>query len=232
MRSILKKLERHEDLTEQQYTQLMAYIERLRTESFESYAVFRQRYAHIMFKDYSTYLPCFLYGGDELVNFLLARPDLIPLLRRAPWPLEAFPSCYHPYLRYISRDPRELALWKRLLESLPDFAEKATPLPQPRQNPPDLVFEDGNPYKETGLKAHFDRLAGYEFVTRLQSYRYLAKGKAKADRIEYMAPDRLSGIFTNKHKSIYYYIYLSQADSDRAHNACRLLNLVFYDIMG
>ncbi len=231
MRSILKKLDRREKLNEQQYQKLISYIEKLRSESFESYALFQQRYAQIIFDDYCTYLPPFIYGWDELINLLLAEPALIPLLRAEPFPIQMFPAHYHPYLRYISQDSQGFLLWKKLLSSLPQFTDKNAPLPKARQNSPVYVFEDGNPYKEIGLKTHFDRLGRYEFVTRLQSYRYLARGKAKQDRIEYIAPDRLGGIFSNKEKSIYYYIYLSQYDSDRAHNACRLLNLVFYDII-
>ncbi|MEN6351069.1 MAG: hypothetical protein ABFD08_16950, partial [Syntrophomonas sp.] len=90
------------------------------------------------------------------------------------------------------------------------------------------IYEEANPFKEPGLKAHFERLGRYPFITRLQSYRYLTRNRASRDRIECREADRLGGIFSNKLRSIYYLIYLSEADSKKAETACQLLNSVFY----
>lgn len=149
MRSILKKLDRHEELNEHQYQQLMSYIDKLRMESFESYVIFQQRYAQTIWEEYSTYLPRFLYGWDELINLLLAQPDLIPVLMQKPFAVERFPAPYHPYLFYLSQDPREFSLWKNLLSSLPFGADQTAALPQARQNPPVIYSRTGIPIRKS-----------------------------------------------------------------------------------
>jgi hypothetical protein len=53
----------------------------------------------------------------------------------------------------------------------------------------------------------------------------LTRNKAHADKIDFVGPDRLGGIFTNKQKSIYYYIYLTEQNEVKARNACRILHL-------
>jgi hypothetical protein len=101
-------------------------------------------------------------------------------------------------------------------------------LPEPRQKVLVYKYETANPYKETGLKSHFDRIGRYSFVSRLQSIRYLRGSKASEDKIELISGDCLGGIFTNKEKSIYYYIFLTENNALKAKNACRVLNLALY----
>lgn len=228
MRGILRKLDQGQKLNEEEYQALMAYIDELRDKSPESYELFYERYARLLYKDYSTYLPRFIQGIDQLVNFLTEKPELLPKLKEKPFPLELFPPELRPYLQYslkLSADEFPLSI---LLDFLDNNQELVRQLPLARKNEVVYKFEDGNPYKEAGLKAHFDRLSRYSFITRLQSYRYLSGGKASFERIEFLAADRLGGIFTNREKSLYYYIFLSEADEIRAKNACHLLNMVFY----
>ena len=56
----------------------------------------------------------------------------------------------------------------------------------------------------------------------------LAAAFSPEQGFEVVGDDTLSGIFTNKEKSIYYYVYLTEASPARTENACRLLNQVFY----
>jgi hypothetical protein len=224
MRSILKKIERRLDLSEAEYCDLLNYMENLQRNSPEAYAIFYDEYASILGEEYDTFIPRFRYGRDDFFNYLCSHPELNQRLSKYGLPLTVFPSELHPYLQYTFGS----SLPVLDVFSLLDSTKSSPDLPQPRSGMPVFKYEDSNPYKERGLKTHFERLARYSFVTRLQSYRYLTRGKASCDRMEYVSPDCLGGIFTNKQKSIYYYLFLSEADEIKAHNACALLNLVFY----
>lgn len=228
MRKILRRLEQGQKLNEEEYRLLLEYGEKLRDESPESYGLFYERYAQILYQDYSTYLPRFAQGLDHLLSLLLERPELLPRLKEIPLPLKYFPPELHPYLQHSFIPIAESLSLTNLLSFLSPGAERLNELPRARKYGAVFKYEEGNPYKEAGLKPHFDRLSRYHFVTRLQSYRYLSLRKAASDRIEYLAPDRLGGIFTNREKSIYYYIFLSEMDEFKAKNACHLLNMAFY----
>jgi len=158
----------------------------------------------------------------------MEKPELLQKLKEHPLSLELFPPELHPYLQYSFTRPADSLSLSILVNFLDNNQELVSQLPAARKNEVVCKFEEGNPYKEVGLKAHFDRLSRYSFITRLQSYRYLSAGKAVSDRIEFVAADRLGGIFTNREKSIYYFIFLSEANEIRAKNACHLLNMVFY----
>lgn len=227
MRKTFKKLDRREILTEDEYGRLMEYARQLCEEAPPSYELFYERYAAILARDYYTCLPRFHYGIDDLVNFLVHNPALI-LSDSGQFPLELFPVEYHPYLRYLFTDRMDYAFLKPVLDYLKASTVSTAALPATRTGPVVYKFEDSNPYKEIGLKVHFDRLSRYQFITRLQTYRYLTRNKASHDKIEVLAGDRLGGIFTNKEKSIYYYLFLSEKDIHKAENASRLLNLAFY----
>lgn len=227
MRKILKKLDLRETLTEDEYTRLLEYSEQLCRETPESYELFYQDYAAILAEEYFTYLPRFRYGIDDLVDFLTRHPVTIAS-RQGDLPLQMFPEELHPYLRYLFTDHLNYGALQPILQFLNTSSETTASLPEPRTGPVVCKFEEANPYKETGLKAHFDRLSRYQFITRLQTYRYLRRNKASHDKIEVLAGDRLGGIFTNKEKSIYYHLLLSENDIQKAANACRLLNLTLY----
>lgn len=226
MRRLLKKIERGKSLTPEEYQDLLEYIETLRASSPEAYAVFLDQYASLLLSGYNTYIPRFACEREDFFNYLLTRPDLLHHLEQAPLPVEVFPPALQPYLLYTFGN----TVYAPTVEPLIRLHRgKVALLPAPRSGDVVYKYEESNPYKEQGLKTHFERLARYTFITRLQSYRYLTRNKSAADRIEYVSPDRLGGIFTNKQKSIYYYIFLTEADEIKAHTACRLLNLVFYN---
>lgn len=228
MRGILRKLDQGQKLGKDEYQRLMEYIEELRDKSPESYMLFYERYALLLYQDYSTYLPRFAQGIDHLLNLLMEKPELLPKLKEHQLAMELFPPELHPYLQYSFTQPADSLSLSILFNFLDNNQELVNQLPAARKNEVVCKFEEGNPYKEVGLKAHFDRLSRYSFITRLQSYRYLSAGKAVSDRIEFVAADRLGGIFTNREKSIYYFIFLSEANEIKARNACSLLNMVFY----
>jgi hypothetical protein len=226
MRGVLKKIERGLALSEIEYEDLLKYIENLQKTSPEAYAVFHDQYASVLFNEYSTFVPRFVLGGDDFINYLWNHPDLCKQLSQSDLPLTMFPSDCHPYLEYTfgSTVPVQAMVSTILPNNI-----GTNDLPHPRLGQAILKYEKSNPYKEQGLKSHFERLARYSFITRLQSYRYLTRSKSSYDRIEYHSPDRLGGIFTNKQKSIYYYIFLSEAEEIKARNACEFLNLILYD---
>ncbi len=229
MRSIFRKLDRGQNLDPLQYEQLMKYLEDIGRRSPQSYLHFYNQYAAILEQEYATSLPRFWYGLDDLLNFLLSHQDSIPALleRKKGW--EAFPVELHPYLKYTFDEEG----WRRFLRQLLAWFINQEPgtgiLPKPREGDVVFIYEDANPYKELGLKRHFDRLARYSFISRLQSYRYLTRSKARSDRFEVIGPDKLGGIFTNKEKSLYYFVFLSEYDPIKAENACQALNMAFGD---
>lgn len=229
MRVLLRKLEQNQPLKESEYEQLLAYIDHIQSSSPETYALFCMQYRQIILKDYSHYLPLFPAGRDELSEFLIRFPQAVPQMDFLPASLSAFPVNLHPYLLYM------LKTSATVIQELTAYIVKAQEtsgsgilLPQPRQGEVVYKFEDSNPFKEAGLKAHFDRLSRFSFITRLQSYRYLTGSKAARDRIETVDGQCLGGIFTNKEKSIYYYIFLSEDDLTKAHLACQVLNTALY----
>ncbi len=226
MRKILRKLEYNHPLSTEEYDQLMDYVDWLRQKAPESYFLFCQQYGGILYKQYSLYLPPFPAGIDQLIEYLVRNPLACKDLGGLPGTLASFPPVLHPYLLHLlHHDPR-------LLQSinLPDIAgvDNKGSLPEPRKQPAVLKFEAANSNKEPGLKAHFERLSRFTFVSRLQSYRYLTRHKAAQDRIEVVDGQRLAGIFTNKEKSIYYYIFLTEDNLDKARLACETLNTALY----
>ncbi|MDD2586099.1 MAG: hypothetical protein PHT79_08675 [Syntrophomonadaceae bacterium] len=228
MRRILKKLDHHQELNTEEYGQLMEYAAQLRVNSPESYELFYNKYALILYQEFATYLPRFTSGIDDLINFLISNPEIVSLLSNSSVPLSYFPNDLHNYLTYTFNGRLDTDSLAPVLNLIKKAGKAVFELPQPRDNDIVLKYEDSNPYKETGLKTHFDRLGKYSFITRLQTYRYLTRTKASFDKFEYLYPDRLGSIFTNKDKSIYFYIFLTEADTNKAQNACQLLNLAFY----
>lgn len=226
VRGLLKKIERGHYLSEAEYGELLEYIENLQKTSPEAYTVFYDQYAFALYNNYNTFIPRFALGRDDFFNYLWSQPDMLKQLNQPNVPLTIFPSEFHPYLEYTfgSTVPIQAMQAALLLNKI-----GAKGLPKPRSGEAVLKYEESNPYKEQGLKIHFERLARYSFITRLQSYRYLTGKKSAYDRIEYHSPDRLGGIFTNKQKSIYYYLFLSEAEEAKTRNACDFLNLILYD---
>ncbi len=216
MRSIFRKLDREQPLTSEEYQQIMEYMQKLCLESSESWQLLYDRYAAAL-----------IYQGpadlDDFINFLCANPDLIDQWESS---ILLFPPALQPLLLFLksSADYRFKTWLKDLLHE-----SKVEELPAAREKDIVIKYEEANPFKESGIKAHFDRLSRYPFISRLQTYRYLSRSKAVKDRIEYLQPDQLGGIFTNKEKSIYYYIYLTEADEKKARYACSFLNRIFYD---
>jgi hypothetical protein len=228
MRTIFRKLYRHQNLNEAEYAELMRYADGLRTTSIESYQLFYERFAAILFQDYYTYLPRFAYGSNDFFDYLLNNPSLLATLQLHSQPTDVFPPYLQEYLRHTYTDGLVTANLLPRLDLLRADNGAVLALPQPRQQ--DLVckYEEANPYKEIGLKSHFDRIGRYSFVSRLQSVRYLRGNKASEDKIETVSSDCLGGVFTNKEKSIYYYLFLTEADDIKAENACQVLNQALY----
>ncbi len=228
MRRILRKLDKRETLTEHEYEELLKYVDVLFNSSAESYDLFYTRYSASLWLDYSVYIPHFKFDIDDLINHLLYHPELFDIIDKTPDLLELFPVELHPYIAHNLTREDLYQLLTRLTQSRAGSALTPRELPTARSRDVVIKYEDGNPYKEIGLKLHFDRLAKYRFITRLQSYRYLTRGKSSQDRIVVIADDKLGGIFTNKEKSIYYYLFLNERDITKAENACLVLNIALY----
>lgn len=226
MRNILRKLERRQPLEEKEYEELMEYARKLRLDSPESYGLFYDQYEDYLLKDYATYLPRFAVGKDDFLDYLLSRPELIITLQSSSLPISDFPGEFHPYLLHTFNNQAITRSVLPIIDFLIRNSDLINELPRPRTAEVVYKYEEANPYKELGLKTHFERIGRYSFVTRLQSYRYLTRNKAREDKIEVAGPDRLGGIFTNKQKSIYYYIYLTEKNETKAQNASRLLNSI------
>jgi len=226
MRKLLRKLEYNHSLSEEEYEQVMDYIDWLRQNTPESYLLFCQQYGGILYQQYSTYLPPYPAGMDQLIEYLVRNSWAYKEIAALPATLSSFPRALHPYLLYmLHHDPRSLQSI-----NIPDVAaaDDTCSLPEPRKQPAVLKFEAANSNKEPGLKAHFERLSRFTFISRLQSYRYLTKHKAAQDRIEVVDGQCLAGIFTNKEKSIYYYIFLTEDNLAKAQLACQTLNTALY----
>lgn len=230
MRAIMRKLNRHQELSPDEYQNLMGYIHHLRVHSLPSYQVFYQRYAEVLYKQYATYLPEFEYTLGDVVSLLAEKPQLLTYALQRPVQWQRFPLPYQPFLQACSLKYLKGQLFYEVVEQMAKKPETLANLPHPHNHEAVMLFEDQNPFKEPGLKAHFDRLSRFSFVTRLQSMRYLTLHKAKQDCVEVLAPDRLGGIFTNKEKSIYYYIYLTESIESKAREACALINLALYGL--
>ena len=222
MRSIIRKLDRELLLNSEEYNCLVERLKILRQQSPDSYRLFYDRYAPVIQEEYIPELPLFSSDLDDFISFLCFNPELIDNWENN---FTSFPLELHPFLTYL-KSSSEIR-FKRWLN---DLLHSSKPLELPTKREKELVvkYEEGNPYKETGIKNHFDRLSRYPFISRLQTYRYLTRSKAVRDRIEYLRPDQLGGIFTNKEKSIYYYIFLTESNEHKARYACSFLNQIFY----
>lgn len=226
MRKLLRKLEHNRSLSAAEYNQVMDYIDQLQQTAPESYFLFCQQYGGILYKQYSTYLPRFPAGMDQLIEFLVRNSWACKEIAALPATLSSFPHALHPYLLYmLHHDPSSLQSI-----NIPDMAAAAEScsLPEPRKQSLVCKFEAANINKEAGLRAHFERLSRFTFISRLQSYRYLTRHKAAQDRIEVVDGQCLAGIFTNKEKSIYYYIFLTEDNLSKAQLACQTLNTALY----
>lgn len=228
MRIILLKIKQHKPLTDEEYARLGEYIDELRWNSPESYLHFYRLYANLLARDYTIYLPRFRYGRDDFYDYLLQNPEITENLPQQITVADAFPLYLHEYLLFKYGKEIKQETMMALLEALQQNSSVPLLLPSPRRKNPVYKYEDNNPYKEAGLKNHFERIGRYSFVSRIQSYRYLRGNKASANRIELISPDCLGGIFTNKEKSIYYYIFLTEEDEVKAINACQVLNRSIY----
>lgn len=225
MRKILRKLDQNLPLLEDEYEQLLLYIDKLRESSPESYLFFCQRYDRQLYEQYSTYLPRFPAGQDQLIEYIIRNPSAREAILALPGSLSSFPVAFHPYLIYaVQNEPYLL----QVLDQSVSNSDSSASLPQPRSQQIVYKYEDSNPYKELGLKAHFDRLGRFTFISRLQSYRYLTRNKASQDRIVVVDGQCLGGIYTNKEKSIYYYIFLTEDNPAKANLACQTLNSALY----
>ncbi len=227
MYRILRKVKRHEPITPEERQTLLKGIEPLFAVPNAGWRYFFACYARDLAEYYSIELPLFACDPDVVYDWLLQNPPLLEQLMQGGLTQKDYPLELADYLLYTfgtEITPQDVA---PLIASFQGKLEDHL-LPVPRTRPPAFKYEENNPFKEAGLKNHFERVARYSFVSRIQSYRYLTGRRAAADRFEVVADDTLSGIFTNKEKSIYYYVYLTEASPARTENACRLLNQVFY----
>lgn len=230
MRFILRKIKRQEKLTEEEYRSLMKYVKTIKEHSPESWNLFYKQYANLLARDYCIYMSRFSYDLDDLYEYLIHHSELLDLIKKQPLPYTSFPYYLHEYIINTIGEIISYATIEPLMALFKVKTPLGDALPMARKNRLIIKYEDNNPYKEQGLKYHFERIAHYSFVSRIQTYRYLSRKKASFDRIELISPDCLGGIFTNKEKSIYYYIFLTEADPHKALNACKVLNLALYGI--
>jgi len=228
MRAVLRKLVDRIPLEEEEYRRLLAYTETLRSGSEESYRVFRDNYGSLLMADYGIRLPRFASGRAEFLEYLCQNWEVVQALKLGPLPVSTMPVSLQEYLRTEYGSEIKAEQVRDLVEWIERNQTAGHGLPRPRKRDPVLVYEVGNENKEIGLAQHFRRIARHPFVSRIVSVRYLSRGKAAQDRFEVRGEDVLSGIFTNKEKSIYYLVYLTEADLCKAANACNLLNHVFY----
>jgi len=228
LRSIFRKIYRQEPLLDNEVGHLMDYAAELGGSSGPAYTLFHDRLATQLFNHYRIYLPAFYYGFDDWIDFLLAHPEIRQELLNRPMGLAEFPLELRDYLcdTYGEIINGASLIGEMNADLLSDTLELV--LPSARQAPLVCKFESSNPFKEPGLKTHFDRIGRYSFVSRIQSVRYLTGNKAAEDRLELVSPECLGGIFTNKEKSIYYYVFLTEKDDNKALNACLVLNRALY----
>lgn len=227
MYRILRKIKNHFPLNSEEKKKLLLEIEHLNNFPNPAWIYFFNFYSDDLASQ-GIIVPLFPCDLDTVYSWLLANPDLIEILKhsyiqRKDYPIELADFLSYTFGNYLRAEdfPQLMAYYHENID--------ADTLPISRSKPPTFKYEEGNPYKEIGLKNHFERIARYSFVSRLQSFRYLNGRLASMDRFEVFSDNMLSGIFTNKEKSIYYYVYLTERNQQRAENACRLLNRVFYD---
>lgn len=228
MRSILRKVRHLEVLNEEEYRLLLNYINRLKKNSPESWQVFYSQYAYILANEYSVYCTRFSYGLDDLYEYLIHHTEIIAAISKHPIPCKNLPAYLHEYLFYTCGETLDYQFIEPLVKLFDLHKKNESILPAARKERVVIKYEENNPYKEQGLKNHFDRIAHYSFVSRIQTYRYLTGNKATFSKIEILGDDCLRGIFTNKQKSIYYYIFLTEKDRQKAMNACRVLNMAIF----
>ncbi len=228
IRSITDKLNRQTRLNDDELFRLITYARRLRRKSYENYRSFYNSYDPILYREYGHCLPQFRYERDDFYDFLVQNPDFLTGHPQPLLGLDDFPPFLHEYLLFNYGQTINSLDIASLLELLAGNTQIDESLPAPRQKEVIYKYEKGNSYKELGLKSHFEKIGRYDFVSRIQSYRYLRGNKSSTDKIEVLGPDYLGGIFTNKEKSIYYYIFLTESHYQKAVNACQLLNNELY----
>jgi hypothetical protein len=225
---ITEKISRQVRPDEEELLKLISYAQRLRRKSFDAYRSFYDLYADILYKEYGHCLTPFRYGRDDFFNYLVQNPDFLENHPDSILTPDDFPAFLHEYLLFNygqTIHSQEIESLQKLLAGSPQIEWG---LPVPRQKEVVYKYEKGNSFKELGLKSHFEKIGRYDFVSRVQSYRYLRGNKSSTDKIEVLGPDYLGGIFTNKEKSIYYYIFLTESNYQKAVNACQILNNEFY----
>jgi hypothetical protein len=224
MRRVLRKIKRNQELSAVETASLRTYAASLQGSAW--WEAFQADYGRLLAENYQIILPHFACSIDTVCRYLSDRPKLLQALAVEPLTLKHFPAEFHSFLLHTITGT---VSWEDVGHWLNQSEQPNTVcLPQPRQAEIVYKYETNNPNKELGLKAHFERLSQFSFISRLQSYRYLTKAKVPRARIEVVAPDCLGGIFTNKEKSIYYYIFLTEAEEKKAQSACRLLNAALY----
>jgi hypothetical protein len=224
MQRILRAVKRQQPLTPGERARLREYI--IASHKTIGWEAFRSSYGRVLAEVYQISLPAFAVTADDLCHYLINRPELLAALMAEPLSVKNFPAEFHHFLLQVfagSLRWEDVEPWLGHL----DWRDRDL-LPSPRRGDIVYKYETNNPHKEPGLKSHFERLARFSFISRLQSYRYLTRNKAARAKIEPVNPDCLGGIFTNKDKSIYYYIFLTETDARKAENACRLLNSAMY----
>jgi len=228
IRIITEKIKRQTRLDEDELLMLIAYAQRLRRKSYELYRSFYNLYADSLYREYGHCLTPFRYGRDDFYDYLRQNPDFLINHPQPFLTLDDFPAFLHEYLLFsygLTIAAQEVEALQKFLVSSPQVDWG---LPASRQKEVVYKYEKGNSYKELGLKSHFEKIGRYDFVSRVQSYRYLRGNKSSTDKIEVLGPDYLGGIFTNKEKSIYYYIFLTESNYQKAVNACQMLNNELY----
>ncbi|MBP1760558.1 MAG: hypothetical protein H6Q64_100 [Firmicutes bacterium] len=225
---ITGKIDRQLRPDEDELLKLIAYAQRLRRKSYDTYRSFYDLYADLLYKEYGHCLTPFRYGRDDFFDYLVQNWDFLENHPDSILAPNDFPAFLHEYLLFNygqTINSQEIESLQKLLAGSPQIEWG---LPVPRQKEVVYKYEKGNSFKELGLKSHFEKIGRYDFVSRVQSYRYLRGNKSSTDKIEVLGPDYLGGIFTNKEKSIYYYIFLTENNYQKAVNACQILNNEFY----
>lgn len=225
MRHILRKITKGLSLSNIEEENLLSYCQNLRYKSPESYLVFYEQYRQRLFQKQHILIPNLDFGLDDIIDYLLQNQKYIALIKQEYFSEEFFPLYLRKYVHILMNEPKHYSFLLSIINEINNLDISLRELPQARKKNVVIKFEDANINKEIGLKHHFERIARYSFVNRIQSYRYLSSNKANQDRIDYYSPDCLKGVFTNKDKSIMYYIFLSEHDEIKAINACHILNM-------
>ncbi len=229
MRAILKKIKTLSALDPSEFAALVAYIEHLGQTSLASYSLFYSEYSSKLIKQYNLRIPKYYFGADEIVNYCVQNIANLTAAKNMALHSFPFPHSYSSFIEQICSQEQNDFVVADLLNMFAIDPEENNIYPSPRQTDIVKIFEDGNAKKETGLDFHFKRLQNYSFISRIQTIKYLQKHKATKDCFKTNAPDKIRGIYTNNQKSVYYLVYLTEADPKKAANACRLLNRMFYN---